>query len=154
MDRTFLERTISGLAHVLVLAGVGHLVIYVVALPLFPVNTLWFLLPTAVLLPPVWRWSEFVRGHLLQALSLHTAALLLGETPRLIRFLATIGLIGERWFMTGLEGRNITAAWSLMTGIVVFGGLIVFGLCIEGAMQAFSGKRHQHPLVGRFTAKW
>lgn len=154
MERSFLEKVISGSAHILVLAGVGHLVIHVVTMPLFPLATLWFLLPSLLLLPLVWRWSDFVRHHLLQALSLHAAALLLGEMPRLIRLLATVGIIGERWFMTGLEGRNITAAWSLMTAVVALGGLIVFGLCVEAAMQGFSGKRHQHPLVGKYTAKF
>lgn len=149
----FFEKLLSGLAHLVMLAGVSHLVMNLIGWPIFPIGTYYFLLPNLGLALIALFFSRFVLAHVLQAVGLHVAALGLGAVPAVLRYLVAVGILGERWQYTGWGGYGFTPVWALMTMIIMFSAIFIFSVSCEAAVRGFTGTTFTYPLVGRLVSR-
>ncbi|HWI54041.1 MAG TPA: hypothetical protein VNT01_18035 [Symbiobacteriaceae bacterium] len=152
-NRSLLERVVGGLAHLITLAGVLHLLINMIGFPLFPKSTILWLVPNTIFAVLSFRWSRYVYSHVVQALTLHLAGISLAAVPMLIRLASIAGLLGERWYYTGWNGSGATPVWSLMVMIISLLGLVLFTVTCEAAVRGFTGEPFQYPLVGRLARR-
>jgi uncharacterized membrane protein len=153
MKPNLLESLVSSVSHLIALVGVMLLVINLVGLPIFPTSVLYFLVPNVLLLLLSLLWSKFVRGHVLQALTIHLLGMCLGAIPGIIRFAVSHHILGERWQYTGWGGYGMTPAWALMVMFLAFFALAIFTAACEAIVKAAVGERYQYPLIGRLTSR-
>jgi len=151
--RSLLERAVGGLAHLITLAGVLHLLINMIGFPLFPKSTILWLVPNTAFALLSFRWSRYTYSHVVQALSLHLAGISLAVVPLLIRLAGMAGLLSERWYYTGWGGSGATPVWSLMVVLISMLGLVLFTVACEAAVRGFTGEPFQYPLVGKVARR-
>ncbi len=147
------ERILAGLTHVLPMVGVLHMIALMLSLPLFPPQTLWFLVPNALLALLWWPVSCYVWHHALQALAIHVMGLGMALVPWFIRDLGAHGMLSERWAYTGWGGYGFNAAFALMALTFIVGGIAVLSLTADAIVRALRGEQIQYPGLGRLAVR-
>ena len=131
MERTSEEKILGGLTHLAIFFSwiglIANVILYVVYRPK----------------------SQFVAGHVKQALGLQVSALVAG---------AVVGLLFGVGF-AGTLGLGSSAAMGAALGTAALGGLLalVVGigalvLAIIAAIRGFQGQEYRHPVIGSWIA--
>ena len=153
MTITRTDKLVSGLTHLLAAAGILHLIVNLIGMPLFPRHTLVLLVPNALLLIAGLLGSRLVLRHVLQANLLHLTGLAVSLIPWTMRVLAQYRLIPEKAYAFYHDGGT-TASWSLSTVGLVIVGLVIFSGAIEASDRGFHGQEFRYPLVGKLVDRY
>jgi uncharacterized Tic20 family protein len=131
VERTSEEKTLGGLTHLAIFFGwlglIANVVLYVIYRPK----------------------SQFVGGHVKQALGLQTLLLVIHAVLALLFGAGVVGGIGLGSTM-GLGAAVGAAFLGGLIGLVVAVGAII--LAIIAAIKGFQGQEHNHPIVGNWIA--